>query len=66
MITCYHQHLLKIVRLNILGECVFVNLLIIRGVIGFLAVEVYMEEGLGCGIGGGSALVLWWRTGGGG
>ena len=44
----------------------FVNLLIIRGVIGFLAVEVYMEEGLGCGVGGGSALVLWWRTGGGG
>ena len=33
---------------------------------GFLAVEVYLDEGLGCGDGGGSALVLWWRTGGGG
>ena len=43
----------------------FVNLFV-RGVIGFLAVEVYMDEGLSCGDGGGSALVLWWRTGGGG
>ena len=43
----------------------FVNLFV-RGVIGFLAVEVYMDEGLGCGDGGGLALVLWWRTGGGG
>ena len=43
----------------------FVNLFV-RGVIGFLAVEVYLDEGLGCGDGGGLALVLWWRTGGGG
>ena len=43
----------------------FVNLLV-RGVIGFLEMEVYMDEGLGCDDFGGSALVLWWRTGGGG
>ena len=43
----------------------FVNLFV-RGVIGFLAVEVYLDEGLACGDCGGSALVLWWRTGGGG
>ena len=37
-----------------------------RAEIGFLGVKVDMEEGFGWDDGGALALVLWWRTGGGG